>query len=401
MDFARLRFGDAWLRAARDITDREEAIGLLAPFLVYQVLLEDKPIAHWFAQENDSRLSNTERTWLRVQQAAWLSVWEVRGVEPGRSLKLEDLLTGEVREVQEVGASETLVVRHAILARVVDYEGLSLLCGTHARPLPPREAANVVGHARAPLRRRGADPMSRLREEKMGRYLIARWEDAIKELDARPVTPPRVQNTDGEDLLLAVDRFEFDPSLRSEIGACLAVIEGVRPPQSGASDPSYLFSRPGNPLHRSWEDTLLGRAWVGDGKLRVETNSIVRADRIRERIENACGGRIRHRAREYRDPVALMGSREVASGSGEGPTSLSSDEANAMILDFKRRHYADWLDQPLPALGGKTPRVAVRTKAGREQVDLLLKECEIMEGQQAEGQRFDFSYLRRELGIRN
>jgi hypothetical protein len=72
-----------------------------------------------------------------------------------------------------------------------------------------------------------------------------------------------------------------------------------------------------------------------------------------------------------------------------------------MILDFKRRHYADWLDQPLPALGGKTPRVAVRTKAGREQVDLLLKECEIMEVQQTEGQRFDFSYLRRELGIRN
>jgi len=41
----------------------------------------------------------------------------------------------------------------------------------------------------------------------------------------------------------------------------------------------------------------------------------------------------------------------------------------------------------------------VRTQAGREQVDLLLKECEISEARQPEGQRFDFSDLRRELGL--
>jgi hypothetical protein len=166
-------------------------------------------------------------------------------------------------------------------------------------------------------------------------------------------------------------------------------------------DGSYLFGRLGSPSRPSLQDTVLGNALVGDGKLRLETNSVERADRIRKQIEAACGERIRHRSREHSDPVALMGRRKVAPGPGEGQPMPSSDEANALILDFKQKHYADWLDMPLPALGGKTPRAAVRTKAGREQVDLLLKEIESMEARLPEGQRFDFSDLRRELGLRD
>ena len=315
--------------------------------------------------------------------------------------KLEDLLTGELREVQEVEASKTLVTRHAILARIVDYSGLSLLCGCHAQPLPPREAAEIVRQARSRLRRKPSDPLGGLRDEKMGRYLIARWEDAIDALNTRPASPPQLQNTDGEELLLTVDRFDFDPSLRSEIEVALATIDGFQAPPKGESDGSHLFVRPGNPKHAGRQDTVFANVSIGNGKLRVETNSIERADRIREQIETACGERMRHHSREHSDPLALIQTREVTPGLGEGPPTPSSDEANGMILDFKRRHYADWPSQPLPALGGETPRAAVRTEAGREQVDLLLKEFEIGEARLPEGQRFDFSDLRRELGLRD
>jgi hypothetical protein len=399
MAFAGRRFGDAWPRAARAISSRAEAVGLLAPFLVYQILLRKKPVAHWFTQENGKRLSGTELAWLRAQQAAWLSVWEVRGVEPGRSLKLEDMLTGEVRDVREVGASQTLTARYAILARIVDYEDSSLLCGCHGRPLPPREAADVVRQVRSRLRRKGTGPMAGLRDEKISRYLFARWEEALDALDKRPFVPPRFQNTAGEDLLFTIDRFEFDPSLRSEIDAALATIQGVQSPPGKESGEPYLFNLPDNPTRGSLDRTVLGSAWLGDGKLRLETNSIERADRIRAQIETACGDRLRHRSREYSDPVALMRKREVACGPGENPSTPSSDEANVLILDFKRQHYADWLDQSLPALGDETPRAAVRTKGGREQVDLLLKEIESTEARLPEGQRFDFSHLRRELGL--
>jgi len=70
-----------------------------------------------------------------------------------------------------------------------------------------------------------------------------------------------------------------------------------------------------------------------------------------------------------------------------------------MILDFKRRHYAAWLDDPIPALGGTSPREAVRTAEGRNAVDVLLKDMENLERRHAGEAVFDFGSLRESLGL--
>ena len=78
---------------------------------------------------------------------------------------------------------------------------------------------------------------------------------------------------------------------------------------------------------------------------------------------------------------------------------LELPEATELLRAYKERHYADWIDQPLPVLRGQTPREAVRTKTGRERVDVLLKELENHESRLAEGARFDFARLRAALGL--
>ena len=149
-------------------------------------------------------------------------------------------------------------------------------------------------------------------------------------------------------------------------------------------------------MHKSWETTVIGRAVVADGTLKLETNSVRRADTLRQRVENACGGRLRHRAREHADPTSP---RVQAAHRGVPTLPLESPEATELLRAYKERHYADWIDQPLPALRGQTPREAVRTKAGRERVDVLLKEMENHESRLAEGARFDFGRLRAELSL--
>jgi hypothetical protein len=57
------------------------------------------------------------------------------------------------------------------------------------------------------------------------------------------------------------------------------------------------------------------------------------------------------------------------------------------------------LDTGLPVLKGKSPRQAVRTKAGRHEVDVLLKEMENAEARLPVAERMDFSGLRSELGL--
>lgn len=46
------------------------------------------------------------------------------------------------------------------------------------------------------------------------------------------------------------------------------------------------------------------------------------------------------------------------------------------IGTYLRDYYVRWLDEPIPALGNKTPRKAVKTKKGRAQVTALLKDIE-------------------------
>ena len=58
----------------------------------------------------------------------------------------------------------------------------------------------------------------------------------------------------------------------------------------------------------------------------------------------------------------------------------------------------NWADQPLPALKNRTPRECARTATGRAEVDLLLKDMEHRE-RRVPGMPFDFSAIRRELGI--
>ncbi len=60
-----------------------------------------------------------------------------------------------------------------------------------------------------------------------------------------------------------------------------------------------------NDLH-DWEHTVIGRASFSRGKLRVESNSIERADELRARVEAVCRGLVKHRGREHADPDAML-----------------------------------------------------------------------------------------------
>ena len=328
---------------------------------------------------------------MKAQRTAWLSVWEIEAVEPGKTLALRDLLSDERRTVHETQASQLLARRHAVLGRVVDHDGLSLLCGTHQRPLPPFHAAEVVRRARGRLRRRRAVPVERLRDASLGRYLIRRWEEAVEDCDARGALPRDLRNQDGDPLLFTVDHFEVTPGTVRAVDTRIAGIDGAWQEPSDGEWATWTLVRP-DPTGGDGDGIVVGRIKLNGTDLRVETNSQARADALRERMEAACGARIRHRAREHADPSALM------SGAEKAPREPASPEEERVVAEFKARHYADWADKPLPALKGRTPRECVRTAAGRRMVELLLKDMEHREHRSSE-QPFDFSTIRRDLDL--
>ena len=157
----------------------------------------------------------------------------------------------------------------------------------------------------------------------------------------------------------------------------------------------FFFTRPGNPVNKDWDNTLVGRGWIRDSSLKLETNSKRRADTLRAQMEAACAGLLRFRVREHVDPMSPESAPRGGGRAGPQPTA----EERQLTLEFKQRHYADWAAHPLPALGGRTPRDAARTAQGRQDLDVLLKTMENQERRFAGADAFDFSGLRRELGL--
>ena len=395
-----LRFGRRHFPDWNPVVEYEELGGnadhmqLFAPWAVYHCDLEGRPLFERYLESRGGHLSEPERAWLAAQRHACLSVWEVIDVVPGERVSLRDLLTGEERLVHEVSGSRTLAMRDAVLGRVVDDDGVSVFCGIHPQPLPPREAADLVRALRREIGVRSRHvPSERLREPDVVGPLIALWEETSEALHHRPL--PELRNTDGDELLLTVDRFSLVSGARAEVAARLTALHGV---ETSEEDGALLvtFTRPGNEMHESWDNTIVGNAKLGADEMKVETNSRQRADALRQRLEEACAGLLMHRIREHTDLESVLAKSR---GEPRQPAMPKSQKELDLLRDFKEKHYAAWIDQPLPALRGATPLQAVRTARGRKQVELLLKELENGESRLPQGERFDVSVLRSRLGL--
>lgn len=397
LDVADDRLGDRYL----DELDRlgevtRDTSNIAHAWLVYDALFDGQTVAEMGAEHFVAEA----REWLTAQQAAWFSVWEVLEVEPGQGLRLRDLITGVEKRVVEREASRLLVSRDAFLVRVVDYRGISLLCAAHSRPLPPREAAEVVRRARKRLRRKSPPPPDRLRNGEFSRYLIRSWQRQVRTLDSTPRRIPNFRNADDDPVLLTTDHFEILPGRRRSLEERLASMPEVAPPPDPTEGDGWTFLRPAGEerpgetmIHR-----VFGIGHVSAKRLTIETDSVARADDLRERVENACGDLLRHLVREHSDPVSRALSRSDDSRPAEPPPTPSPEMLEAM-LEYKKQHYATWIDEPVPALGGRTPRDVAQTAEGRRELDVLLKEMENMEQRGAPEPRYDFSEIRRSLEL--
>jgi hypothetical protein len=358
---------------------------------------EGRTALELYLEERGAALDDAGRRYAAALRDAWFSCHEVLAAEPGVSLTLRDMLAGGERVVRERSASRMLRAREVILARVVDLGDRAILAGCHARSLPPREGDLACRFARKALRTRAkAIPPDRLRALTAEGALVAGWEELVRALDRRP--PPQLRNTDGEDLLLTVDRFEVAPEKADEIARALRALPGAEAEGDGedGGPVEIAFIREGN-ARGALPTTLVGRALLESSTLRLETNSVARANALRILVEDRLGPLVRFKIREHADPVAGLADGPASAPPPEEPM---PPEALELVRRLMQEHYRRWLDEPIPALGGLTPRAASRKKgAPLEKLRLLLAEIEHHEALRPAEQRFDVQALRRELGL--
>lgn len=401
--FALSYFGDAASDALdvlpAGLREAQAIEQLTSPWSLYDFPVDGFVLGDWFLDKRGRRLKPNERAWLKAQIDAHLSVWAVLDTEPGRAVRLKSLLSQEERTVFDADASEALVPHDHVLARIVTHDGVSVFCGVHPTLLGPLDGDAVAREARRALGiKRKRVPKYLLRDGETGLLLLDLWQQV---LSARAHTSAhvRLENSDGDAVLITTDTFVVKKGRAEAVARRLLTLEGAERERRSDDEDAVEVRVNGVPFgvvflsfpeDASDSPTVVGYAQVRKDRVVVETNSVERADTLRERIEEVCEDLVTHLGRVHEDPLSEKARKDLA----DGPPI-----PRGALVWMKEQHYQKWPDVALPALGGKTPRDAVRGATGRKKVEVLLREFEHREARLPEEQRIDFGFLRRELGL--
>jgi hypothetical protein len=280
-------------------------------------------------------------SWLTVDR----SVHEVTAVRPGSGLALRDLRTGDEHDARERTFSRAARPGTLVCARVVPDGETHQLVGAIVPVAPGTEAAllDLLD---------GGDP-----------HAIAAW---VRDLHRAPQLRTR----------------EDEPVVECEIVVTADDIPGL----VRHLDTAYDVDTPGEwwTEHHDLDDVeavIRARFHLDGDRLTITTNSDRRADRILDRFPAGVGVTV---LADERTPVdAESVARTAHKGlpdlrqlpSPPGAPACGQDAIAEIQAMLEER----WCAEPVPALGGATPREAAADPTRREQLERLLASFDAME----------------------
>ena len=365
------------------------------------------PFARRYLVEHDKRLDARERIFLDSASTTPTSFHEILSVEPGRSLRLRDIILGTEQTAFERSGSRYLHEGDLTYARVVALDDVALIVGCGSMILPPGEKGTILD-LRASLRKSfhsvTADLLRRIEPQLRELYFAIR---------GRLLAPPDLRNTDGDPLEFHTLKYRVE-SADVAFGILRSLAGGIEReelmrdvtllPDGRIRKAAFSWLKPGNKLHSSWDTTVLGKIEISERDVSVEVNSAKRAKLIRAQIAKRLGERATFLSDETKSLDGMLVEEERRANTPEGTRALKEHEAfqqRPEVQEFMRQsmeeHWESWVDEKIPALGGKTPRKAVRDPDGRERVEALLLQ---FERHDAGRQRsYDFDRVRERLGL--
>jgi len=179
--------------------------------------------------------------------------------------------------------------------------------------------------------------------------------------------PPRMCNTDGEDLLWHTASF----SVANADQTRRALMERDDVGYDEEADELVWNKKAAGNNRVLGESVTLGRIeFVGD-ELVLMVNSAERFTTARQWLEQLPGVAFKDVQTRCWDEAEQDRPLDERISPPE-PMEITPEIASS-LKELMDQHFMGWLDTPLPALGGKTPRQACRTKAGREEVTMLIR----------------------------
>ena len=366
------------------------------------------------------------RRYMAALRDAKMSVYEVTGVSSGKWVEVRDLVRdGEPVRVFEHLASQQMVRWDRIGARVVDYLGQKVFTGALL--------AYTVDQSDELLRLIEAEIDNTLSMRSLTRSSLDQPEIGTAITDTLATLPsafttcwlagqvgvadaplPDLVNSEGDPIIFAETRFASREGAAAQIIARLDALKDFHrvdddPPSwdwRGKIDTRRDMGGTGLMLQSRSAETgehVFGSLTLEEDALSFTTNSLARKERGNEILKAALGELIGTGLTSLTNVQdALNRAREKTSTKTDADDEVPSEVAADVLRQFYDQHYREWIGMPLPALDGRSPKEAVRTKRGEDEVVALLKSIENMDARRcrASGEPpYDFGWLWKELGI--
>jgi len=376
--------------------------------------------------------SASVRIYMAALRNSTMSLYEVGDIVRGTSFRARDLIRGgEPVLISERSATRALKPWDRIAARVVQVGSqmrigggvLTFDHGTSEIFIEALRRFETLGNdeKRQFAEANGQDfddaafsdlsPTERLRA--IGPMFTTFWlADAIERVQA-PENPD-LRNAEGDELVLCEVRYPLAAGMTADdIRAVLEACPEFRPASATSwnwisQEKPAAASRAGEPSQQSltfetWHEDgtlVLGNVELENKALVLSVNSRQRSDLGRALLSEMLGRRVGQPSVKTESVEQIMASRDIAE-----PQELVilEEERCAIIHDQLDRHYRSVLDEPVPMLGGETPRAAVKTESGRVKVAEWVKMVENRTAKSGDHNSamasYNFSWLWTELGI--
>ncbi|MBW1699336.1 MAG: SEC-C domain-containing protein [Deltaproteobacteria bacterium] len=352
-----------------------------------EIEIEQTPyttIAESYAALNKHLLDPLEHRLIDATNREPFSFWEILDCQPGKGYCMKDVLRGDTVDVLEKMGSEDARKGDIVFCKVIHIDTVAILMGTGSVLIPPMLKPELIE-----LRKELGRIYDPITTETLNDYEIELRELYFSIFDVM-MNPPELRNTDGDPLSFHTIYYDIDsPETAFERLKSLCVDSTEKELRSEAElDESGQIHRASIPWSRQGyknssvlDNTILGRLEIDGKRLKVEVNSANRANAIQKEIQKRLGKHAVYKTTKIHSMESMLKKTEhpethMGEDFGEKKNLLQIPEVQNKMAQLIQAHWDSWINEKIPALGGKTPRQAVKTADGRESVEALLLDAE-------------------------
>lgn len=381
---------------------------------------EDGNVIGSYLRRQGHREKPLHKAYMQAVRQSALSLYEVSDIRPGESMLARDLIRGgEPVRVIERTATRTLPPWEKIAARLVEVRGRWMIAGP-IMAFDPDLVDDVIAqiHDRADEARASDDDsgMPSLALEtslKLSAPLFTNlWLLQSLHKEQEPEVP-EIFNSDGDPIEFITIHMPLKSGVtQKQVKSLLDDAADMAPADSKCWN--WIETEPRSSRHPKpkgqtfvsrMEDgsIALGLLTLQGRKLVIEVNSRDRADQLQERLRAIAGDLLGKAVLSHQTVERALAERRQARGLDDAaPADIPVEVQEEAMRNMFDAHYRETLDQPNGMLDDRSPREAVRSRAGRAKTASWLKHLETMTARQTQAhamEPYDFAWMWRELGI--